>query len=526
MTPSLAFHGAAGTVTGSCLRLVVPGAVLLIDCGLFQGPKTVKELNWRPFPFAPREVAAVLLTHAHIDHSGLIPRLVREGFAGPVHATEASVDLCRFMLPDSGFIQETEVERLNRRNAERGRPPVRPIYTMRDAEAALDRFRGHAYGRSVELPGGVRARFWNAGHLLGSASIELTLPDGATLLVSGDVGPGAKPFVEDAEAPLEPDWLVLETTYGDRDRDDPTPEARRGLLRAEVEAALAAGGNLLIPAFAVERTQELLHDLDLLMEQGRLPAVPVVIDSPLAAEATRCFRRHLKDLPEETEAAETFLSGPNIRVTQSVEQSKALNRITGGMIVISASGMAEAGRIRHHLLNNLWRPEATVLFVGYQAPGTLGRLLRDGADRVSIMGQEVAVRARIRALEAYSGHADRQGLLAWLAARRSVRGGLFLVHGEEEARQAFAQALRGRIEAPVILPELDAVYALPRGRAPEPRRAEARLAPAAAHARFDWHNERAALLLDLRRRLDETEDDDARAALLRRVRAALADRPG
>ncbi len=525
MTPSLAFHGAAGTVTGSCLRLIVPGAELLVDCGLFQGPKTLKELNWRPFPFAPRAISAVLLTHAHIDHSGLIPRLIREGFAGPVHATEASVDLCRFMLPDSGFIQESEVERLNRRNAKRGRPSVAPIYTMREAEAALERFRGHAYGCWIDLPGGVRARFWNAGHLLGSASIEIALADGATLLVSGDLGPGAKPFVVDAEAPLDPDWLVLETTYGDRDRDDPTPQARRELLRAEVEAALAAGGNLLIPAFAVERTQELLHDLDLLMEQGRLPAVPVVIDSPLAAEATRCFRRHLKELPEETEAAESFLSGPNIRITETVEQSKALNRITGGMIVISASGMAEAGRIRHHLLNNLWRPEATVLFVGYQAPGTLGRLLRDGADRVSIMGQEVAVRARIRSLEAYSGHADRRKLLDWLAARRTVRSGLFLVHGEEEAREAFAQALPGRLTAPVILPEMDSIYALPRGRAPEPRRSAARLAPAAAHARFDWHNERAALLLELRRRLDETTDDDARAALLRRVRAALSDHP-
>jgi len=393
VTATLAFHGAAGTVTGSCLRLSLSGADVLVDCGLFQGPKTLKALNWRAFPFDPRSLGAVLLTHAHVDHSGLIPRLYAEGFRGPLFATEATIDLCRFMLPDSGSIQEVEVERLNRLNAERGRPEVRPIYTARDAEASLALFRPVAFGSWVELAGGLRARFWNAGHMLGSASIELVLPEGGGLLVSGDLGPGAKSFVADAEAPHDPDWVVLETTYGDRDRDDPSPEARRERLREEVLAALEAGGNLLIPAFAVERTQELLHDLDVLVERSRLPPVPIVIDSPLAAEATAAFRRHLKDLPEETEPAETFLSGPNIRITRSVEDSKALNRVRGGMIILSASGMAEAERIRHHLLNALWRPEATVLFVGYQAPGTLGRLLVDGADRVSIMGTEVAVRA-------------------------------------------------------------------------------------------------------------------------------------
>jgi metallo-beta-lactamase family protein len=292
------------------------------------------------------------------------------------------------------------------------------------------------------------------------------------------------------------------------------------MLRAEVEAALAAGGNLLIPAFAVERTQELLHDLDLLMEQGELPAVPVVIDSPLAAEATRTFRAHLKELPEESEPAETFLSGPNIRVTASVEESKKLNQVAGGMIILSASGMADAGRIRHHLINNLWRPEATVLFVGYQAPGTLGRLLVDGASEVSIMGQDIAVRARIRRLDVYSGHADRQGLLDWVAARRTIRRGVFLVHGEQEAREALARALRERGLA-VDLPEMDAAYALPERGAAQPRGAAPRLPPEATHAPFDWHNERAALLLELRRRVEEEGDDRAREALLRRVREAL-----
>ena len=524
MDPTLIFHGAAGTVTGSCLRITTGGAELLIDCGLFQGPKTIKALNWRPFPFEPRRIAAVVLTHAHIDHSGLIPRLAREGFAGPVVATEATADLAAVMLPDSGYIQETEVERLNRRNAARGRPTVEPIYTRADAEACLALFRREPYRRWVDLPGGVRARFWNAGHLLGSASVELRLPRGdggaASLLVSGDIGPGAKAFHDDPESPKGLDWLVVESTYGDRERDDPDPEGRRALLAAEVRAALDAGGNLVMPAFAVERTQELLHDLDVLMETGALPAVPVVIDSPLATEATATFRAHLKDLPEHTVPPESFLAGPNIRFTRSVEESKRLNKVTGGIIIVSASGMAEAGRIRHHLLNTLWRPQATILFTGYQAPGTLGRLLVDGAKAVTILGQEVAVRARIRMLDCYSGHADRRDLIAWVEARRPVRQGIFLVHGEDEARDSLASALAG-FGTPVVLPELDSAYALPAQGPARPRGAAPRLAPEAAHARMDWHNERAALVLELRRRLEEAGDDAARARLLERVRAGL-----
>jgi metallo-beta-lactamase family protein len=522
MDPTLIFHGAAGTVTGSCLRLVANGAEILIDCGLFQGPKTIKALNWRPFPFEAKRIDAVLLTHAHIDHAGLIPRLAREGFAGRVHATAATVDLAAVMLPDSGHIQETEVERLNRRNAARGKPVVTPIYTRTDAEACLALFSPTPYGRWIDLPGRVRARFWNAGHLLGSASIELSIPRGdgeaTTLLVSGDLGPGGKAFVDDAEAPKGIDWLVVESTYGNRERDDPSPEARRALLAAEVRAALAAGGNLVMPAFAVERTQELLHDLDVMMERGVLPAIPVVIDSPLATQATAAFRKHLKELPEETAPAESFLAGPNIRFTQTVEESKALNRIAGGLLILSASGMADAGRIRHHLLNNLWRPQATVLFTGYQAPGTLGRLLVDGARAVTIMGQEVAVRARIRTLDCYSGHADRRDLLAWIAARAPVRQGTFLVHGEDEARAGLAAGLgRG-----VDVPEMDAAYALPAVGPARPRGATPRLPAAAAHAVRDWHNERAALLLELRRKLEAAPDDAARDALLHRVRDALA----
>jgi metallo-beta-lactamase family protein len=516
-SPQLTFHGAAGMVTGSCLMLSVGGARILVDCGLFQGPATVRALNWRPLPFDPRSIDALLLTHAHADHAALIPRLTRAGFRGPVICTEATRDLCAFMLPDSGGIQEADVRHRNRRLEQRGEPPVTPIYTRADAEAALDVFETRAFDTWFPIPGGGQARFWNAGHLLGSASIEITHPHLGTLLASGDIGPGAKTFEEPAEGPTGIDWLVMETTYGDRPREDITPEARRTRLAALVRDALARGGVLLVPAFAVERTQELLHDLDLMMERGVLPSVPVVIDSPLAREATEAFRRHLHDIAPD-QRARTPLSGPNIRFTTSVEESKALNKVKGGMIIVSASGMAEAGRIRHHLLNHLYRPQATVLFVGHQAAGTLGRLLVDQADEVRIMGQTVAVRATIATLDDYSGHADQRGLAAWLAARAPVRRGIFLVHGEPRARETFAELARGIAPGvPVTLPALDARYVLET--APRAIDDGARLPDAAAARGFDWRNERAALLVELEKRLAALPDDDARESLLARLRA-------
>jgi metallo-beta-lactamase family protein len=519
--PQLTFHGAAGMVTGSCFLLSAGGARVLVDCGLFQGPATVRALNWRDLPFDPRSIDALLLTHAHTDHAGLIPRLTRAGFKGPVICTEPTRDLCAFMLPDSGGIQEADVRNRNKRLEQRGEPPVTPIYTRADAEAALDRFSTRPFDSWFDVPGRMRARFWNSGHLLGSASIEVQHEALGTLLFSGDIGPEAKTFQSPAEGPQGVDWLVMETTYGDRSRDDPDPEARRTVLAGIVREALAAGGNLLIPAFAVERTQELLHDLDLLMERGALPTTPIVIDSPLAREATEAFRQHLADIPP-AERARTPLSGPNIRFTTSVEESKALNRVKGGMIIVSASGMAEAGRVRHHLLNNLHRPQATVLFVGHQASGTLGRLLLDGTDEVRIMGQTVVVRARIRTMDQYSGHADREGLLAWLKARAPVGKCLFLVHGEPAAREAFAalaaQVLPG---VAIIAPELDATYAL----TVEGARAvgaAARIDPAVVARGFDWRNERAALLVELERRLAALPDDAARESLLHRMRSTVA----
>lgn len=534
MTLSLSFHGAAGTVTGSCFLLRAASGSVLIDCGLFQGSKTVRELNYKPFPFDPASIGAVLLTHAHIDHSGLLPKLAKAGFRGPIHATEGTAGLLTAMLPDSGYIQETEVDRLNRRNRQRGRPVVEPIYTQQDAVDCLAQVRPVPYGEWRQVLPGLRARFWNAGHILGSASIEVEVAgagtETTTLLFSGDLGPGGKDFHPDAAAPPRPDWLVVEATYGDRSRRPADGDARRALLRREVLAAREAGGNLVIPVFAVERTQELLYDLDVLFDAGELPVTDVFLDSPLATTVTEVFRRYL---PEVNEPGTPHpFSRPNLHLVRTVDESMRINRIRGGAIIMAASGMCDAGRIRHHLKNNLWRPESTVLLVGYQAPGTLGRLLLDGVERVRIHGEEVQVRARIRSLDVYSGHADRDALLEWVGARLPVGGGIFLVHGEDEARATLRTALaeRGTDAGRIRLPVLDERFELGpmrmeragQGEGPGTGLGAPRL-PAEVLDRPDWHNRYAAVMLEIGRRLDAAPDAAAREALLDRLGRALAD---
>lgn len=525
MATRLTFHGGAGTVTGSCFQIEHDRGRFLIDCGLFQGTKTVRELNYGAFPFQPDAIDFVLLTHAHIDHSGLLPKLAKHGFAGPVHATEPTADLLSFMLPDSGHIQESEVERLNRRNRRRGRPAVEPIYTRKDAERCLSQIRGVAYERWIEPGPGVRARFWNAGHILGSASIEVRIDDGPgqiRLLFSGDIGPDEKVFHLEPDAPAGFDYVVCESTYGDRDRSDATVEQRRRALCTEINDALAAGGNLLIPAFAVERTQELLHDIGVLMAERQIESVPVFLDSPLANQATQVFAKHAAALEDIALDEQELFRNRNFHFVESVEESKSINRINGGAIIIAASGMCDAGRIRHHLKNNLWRRKATVLFVGYQAPGTLGRLILDGEKSVRMFGEEVAVKARIRQIENYSAHADQKELVAWVLERQPVRGGIFLVHGEDAACAALREHLSaaGLDEALIHLPRIDDSFELVAAAAPAPRPRRARI-PDSEIAR-DWHNDYAVLLLDLSRRLERMPSDEARRDLLRRLRAELA----
>ncbi|MBB4172002.1 MBL fold metallo-hydrolase [Rhizobium sp. BK538] len=519
----ISFHGAAGSVTGSCFLLETGSSRILIDCGMFQGSKTEKELNYRPFPFDPTQIDAVLLTHAHIDHSGLLPKLAKAGYSGPIYATTPTMELCGIMLQDSGHIQESEVKQFNRRGRRRAREPVEPIYTAEDARSVMPQFVCLPYKQWQETVGGIRFRFWDAGHLLGSASIEVEAAlagDPQRLLFSGDVGSRYKLLEGDPQGPTGVDYLICESTYGDREREDYTQEARRGRLQRVVAKANNGNGVLLIPSFAVERTQEVLTDLIALMDAGSLPRTPIMIDSPLASRATEVFKAQSREL-ENRSAFLRALNAPNVRFTETAEQSKALDLVRGFHIIIAASGMCEAGRIRHRLRNWLWRSECTVLFVGFQATGTLGRILEDGARVVRIQGDEIEVRANIATLDAYSGHADASELEEWVTARTPIRKGLFLVHGETTARSVLSDRLSKTVSAPILLPSLDESYLLSKDGAhlatpSKPRRLEPEQL---GHA--DWHNDYQSFVLDLSDRLDKAADRKGRAVILRRLRRAL-----
>lgn len=528
MTVTLAIHGAAHTVTGSCYLLHAGDVKFLVDCGMFQGTKTLKELNYRAFPFDPHTVDFVLLTHAHIDHSGLLPKLVKQGFEGPIHATRGTIDLLSCMLPDSGHIQEVEVEQLNRRNAHRGRAAVSPIYTAAEAEASLDAFRPVEYDNWFEPAPGIRARYWNAGHILGSASIEIEIAAGKgnrkpmRLLFSGDLGGGAQKFHAAPDSPEHLDYLVCEATYGGRVREPLTPRLRREALAAEVRAALKDSGALVMPAFAVERTQELLADLVELMSDKLIPEVPIFLDSPLAIRATEVFLDHADDL-ENGDEFRRAMRTPMLRMTVGADESMAIEKMDGNHIIVAASGMCDAGRIRHHLKNHLWRSNSTVLLTGYQAQGTLGRILADGARSVRIQGEEIKVRARIRQTDMYSGHADGPALLKWLDERGPVTRATLLVHGEEESLDALHRelaALRGDGER-IVVPALDDVFYLTtKGVALRPHPAPRRLRTEIV-GRFDWHNDLSKLWLDIAEELDKAADDKARSVVIRRLRRAL-----
>jgi metallo-beta-lactamase family protein len=524
----LSFCGAAGTVTGSCYWLRNERAQFLVDCGMFQGSKTLKELNYGPFPFDPKQLDFVLLTHAHIDHSGLIPKLVKEGFSGQIFTTQGTVDLLTYMLPDSGYIHEMEVKRLNRRNAQRGRPSVKPIYTRADAFESLECFSVVDYEDWHDVGDGVRARFWNAGHILGAASIEIEVemgkrdPHVSHLLFSGDIGPEHKLFHPDPQAPEDVDFVVCEATYGGRRRVEATPVERRQVLAKEVNTALERGGNLLIPAFAVERTQELLLDLSLLINAGAIPEVPIFLDSPLAIRATEVFVKNASTF-DEPDFAQNLFSQTNIHFTETVDESKKIAQIKTGAIIMAGSGMCEAGRIRHHLKQNLWRSKATVLLVGYQAPGTLGALLEQGVHAVKIQGEDVAVKAAIRTIDLYSGHADGEELVTWLKARLPVKSAIFLTHGEEEGLAALRDELTavGVPSGRLLIPKLDDAVDLTANKIklrskPKPRRITAEYAGG-----LDWHNELADFSLRLRDLLDAAADDRARKLVMRRVSKAL-----
>ncbi len=518
------FLGAAGTVTGSCYLVRYPGGQFLVDCGLFQGPKTLRELNYQPFPFDAHTIDCVLLTHAHVDHSGLVPKLINAGFEGSVYATAGTRDLLTYMWPDSGYIQEFEVERLNRRNLRRGMKRVEPIYTKADGEAAGDSVVVTPYDTWFEPCAGVRARLWNAGHILGSASIEIEIdtPDRAIrLLFSGDIGPQEKAFQAIPDAPTDLDYIFMESTYGDRDREDLTLEQRREVLKQELLDGLNAGGNVLIPAFAVERTQELLYDIGLLLKDKDLPPVTVYLDSPLAIRATEVFETHADTLHDTARRGGLFRN-PKFKFINRAADSKALDRFTSGAIIIAASGMCDAGRIRYHLKSNLWRPQATVLFVGFQAPGSMGAMLQEGRETVRIHGEEVAVRARIRRIDTYSAHADQTELVQWACQRMPVKRGIFLTHGEPMAQATLRDHLvaQGCDASLIFTPRLDETAVLSLSGKVHSSVTAPRLEDQDFVTR-DWHNEYASCLVDLSDALRTLPNDFARHKALKKLETCL-----
>ncbi|MCO8120443.1 MBL fold metallo-hydrolase [Stieleria sp. TO1_6] len=522
----LTFCGAAGTVTGSCSLLDTGKFRFLIDCGLFQGSKTTQELNYQPFPFDPQSIDFLILTHAHIDHSGLLPKLVKQGFTGTIFATEATCDLLKFMLADSAYIQESGVKRHNKNLRRRGLPSVEPIYTIPDADATLKLLEQQPYEQWFTPHQGVRARLWNAGHLLGSASVELKLQmpgdeQELSLLFSGDIGPEEKVFHPEPDAPEGFDYIVCESTYGNRDREDYTLEKRREAMRDELTRGLKRGGNVVIPSFAVERSQELLHDIGYLLAHNEIPDCDVYLDSPMARRATEVFIKHASELEDiEVDEAKLFRH-ERFHLVQSLDESKAINNIKSGAVIISASGMCNAGRIKHHLKNNIYRPECTVLFVGYQSPGTLGHIITSGAEQVRIHGAEYKVRAQIRRLGNYSAHADQPELLKWIEERRPITGALFLNHGENDARATLRDLLqeRGLDSERIFMPQFDETFDLHPGTKPMSQGApEPRLN--LAHTAHDWHNDYAEFMLALTTTL-ESSGEQEKYELLNRLKVSL-----
>lgn len=441
--PDLTFLGAAGTVTGSKHLVRAGGRRVLLDCGLFQGLKALRLRNWAPLAVAASSIDAVVLSHAHVDHSGALPLLVRQGFQGPIYCTPATRDLLGVLLRDAAHLQEEDAERANRRHYSKHKP-AQPLYTVADAEAALALVQPRAFGTAFDVADGMTVRFRRAGHILGAATVELDLarPRLLRLVFSGDLGRWNRPILHDPELVDSADVLLVESTYGDRVHAADPEEALAAVLREASER----GGAVIIPAFAVGRTQELVWLLRGLEAAGRIPTLPVVVDSPMAIDVTEIYARHHSehDLPMRTASADgaSALRTADFQLARTPEQSKALNDHRGPLVIISASGMATGGRVLHHLAHRLPDPRTTVLLTGFQAAGTRGRSLADGAATLRMYGTDVPVRARVVQVDGLSAHADREELRRWLRGFRRPPRRTYVVHGEPQAADRLAAMLR------------------------------------------------------------------------------------
>jgi metallo-beta-lactamase family protein len=452
MSQSIGFFGAAETVTGSRHILTIDGKRILVDCGLFQGSRELRERNWEPFPVDPREIDAVVITHAHTDHIGWLPRLVDQGYHGPVYATRATIGLSKISLPDSARLQEEEA-RHRQKIGSRHKPPL-PLYTEEQAYAALKRFVPVKYGELVDLPGGAKFRFHPAGHILGSAFAEIFFPNGERILMSGDLGRYDTPILHDPATIEAAEYLVVESTYGNRLHPTENPIDKIGAI---LEEAVQTGGAVIVPSFAIGRTQELLYYFRQLEDQGRLPRIPIVVDSPMAVSVTHVYAQANEEHDEEmkiaVEEGRSSLEPSGVSFVRDREASKALNRQRGPLVIISGSGMANGGRVTHHLLQRLSDPTTIVLFTGYQAEGTLGRRILEGEPVVRIHKQAVDVRAKIEKVNALSAHADQGEILRWLHGFKTPPRRTFLVHGEPDAQAALEAKIREDLGWDVVIPK-------------------------------------------------------------------------
>lgn len=442
----ITFHGAARTVTGSQHLLQINGHNLLLECGFFQGRREESNNQNRNFLFEPQKIDAVILSHAHIDHSGNLPNLIKQGFQGSIYTTPATAHLANIMLLDSGHIQESDAEYLNKKKAKRGEPPVEPIYTLEDAGLVAQHFSGTPYDQPFEPIPGVTARLVDAGHILGSAAVVLDIEEKGRKLrlwFSGDIGRRNLPLIRDPILPDNPDYMIMECTYGDKPHRE--PELAYKELQQVVKRTLQRKGKIIIPAFAVGRTQEIVYSLHQMIDNGDIPVIPIIVDSPLAINASEVFRAHPECFDEETrqfiqqDKHKSVFGFSHLTYTRTVEESKALNFRNEPMVIISASGMAETGRILHHLKNNIEDPKNTILIVSWQAPYTLGRRLADREEYVNIFGERYPVRAEVATIGGYSAHAGQSFLLEYALAVKGKARKIYLVHGE----QTPADTLRG-----------------------------------------------------------------------------------